>query len=439
MSNVISVFEHARLEVGEHYPVARDLQLVAKGALSKSEVQRVLFKRDHFDSLVRYNEQNESRFFTVGFDKIKFNQYVGVIAVGGLTIEVLPKADGLEDEAKWQKALIQMLKVAHGLPLHEAGHAQLSLRRTSVLEYFLRLFAEEVQRLVHQGLVKRYRTNAGVTPALKGRLDLPRHIRNSIVHKERFSVVHQVYDTDHLLHAILKRSLALVEDVTKDPITLGLAKDMQWAFEHVQDRLVTSTSFERIRLDRKTRCYADALTLAKLILLNYAPDVKSGRDHILSLLFDMNKLFEIVVLRLLKRAATDRTDVTVLGQNSREFWNGQKIRPDILIEKEGRLKCIIDTKWKLPKDDRPADPDLKQMYVYNRQYGSAESVMLYPGNKAGQPRHDYEAPKGGVKDHGCSVRFIELFDNEGYIQLEKVRTLLTDLVPPGIDQSANAS
>ncbi len=29
------------------------------------------------------------------------------------------------------------------------------------------------------------------------------------------------------------------------------------------------------------------------------------------------------------------------------------------------MKCIIDTKWKVPKDDKPADPDLKQMYAYN--------------------------------------------------------------------------
>jgi 5-methylcytosine-specific restriction enzyme subunit McrC len=406
-TKVITVYEHERLVV------------TAGGE----------FTQRHYEALVRYNQQHENRFFTPEYRRIKFNHYVGVIAVGGLTIEVLPKADGLDDEAKWQKALIQMLKVAHGLPLHEAGHAKLALRRTSVLEYFLRLFVEEVQRLVHQGLVKRYRKQSGVTTALKGRLDLPRHIRNSVVHKERFHVVHQVYDTDHLLHAILKEAIALVEDVTLDPITMALTKDVQWAFEKVRDQRITADSFHRIRLDRKTRTYGDALTLAKLILLNYAPDVKGGRDHILSLLFDMNKLFELVVLRLLKRATMERTDIAILGQNSREFWNGQKIRPDILIEQEAVLKCIIDTKWKLPKDERPADPDLKQMYVYNRQFGSAESVLLYPGDKKGTQRIDFDEDHTRHKDHGCSLRFIELFDKQGNIQLEKVHNLLNELIP----------
>jgi 5-methylcytosine-specific restriction enzyme subunit McrC len=388
---------------------------------------------------VQYNQQHENRFFTPEYRRIKFNQFVGVIAIGGITIEVLPKADGVEDEAKWQKALINMLKVAHGLPLHEAGHAQLALRRTSVLEYFLRLFVEEVQRLVHLGLVKRYHTQAGVTTALKGRLDLPRHIRHSIVHKERFHVIHQVYDANHLLHSILKQTLAVVEDVTRDPITLGLAQDMQWAFESVKDQRINSASFDRMHLDRKTKSYTEALLLAKLILLNYAPDMKGGREHILSLLFDMNKLFEMVVLKQLQSAAADRPHLSIAGQTRRPFWNGQKIKPDILIEQDGMVKCIIDTKWKLPKDDKPTDADLKQMYVYNRQFGSAESVLLYPGNKEGQARHDYEADSSGVKDHGCSIRFIELFDHEGGIQLEKVRTLLNELVPAAKDQSAKAS
>jgi 5-methylcytosine-specific restriction enzyme subunit McrC len=416
-SKVITVYEHERLVVTEGGE----------------------FTQRHYESLVRYNQQHENRFFTPEYQRIKFNHHVGVIAVGGLTIEVLPKADGVGDEAKWQKALIQMLKVAHGLPLHEAGHAQLALRRTSVLEYFLRLFVEEVQRLVHRGLVKRYRKQAGVTTALKGRLDLPRHIRSSVVHKERFHVVHQVYDTDHVLHAIFRQTLELVEGITRDPITMGLAKDVQWAFEHVGVQHITTNSFDRIRLDRKTKTYSDALILAKLILLNYAPDVKGGQDHILSLLFDMNRLFELVVLWLMKRAAAQRTDIDILGQNSREFWDSQKIRPDILVKQQDELKCIIDTKWKLPKDERPADPDLKQMYVYNRQYGSAESVLLYPGNKTGTQRIDFEEDRDRRRDHGCSVRFIELFDAEGNIELDEVKTLLTTLVGPENDLSAKAS
>jgi len=412
-NKVITVFEHSRLKVDETYGT-----------------EEVCFTEKHFIALVRYNEAHDNRFFTVEHRKVKFSQHVGVIAVPGLIIEVLPKPDGNDDKAKWQQALIAMLKVAHGLPLHEAGHAQLALRRTSVLEYFLRLYVEEVRRLVHQGLVKRYRQKAGVSNALKGRLDLPRHLRNTVVHKERFHVIHQAYDTDHLLHAILKKGLDVVENVTRDPITMGLAQDMLWAFEDVADRPINGQTFERLFVDRKTRGYTDALQLAKLLLLNYAPDIKGGREHILSLLFDMNKLFEVVVLKLLKRAASNRPELSIKGQNSREFWNGQHIRPDIIIAEGEQIKCIIDTKWKLPKDDKPADSDLKQMYAYNLQFGSDTSVLLYPGDPfRSLPMKDYTHGARVQVPHGCSIRFIHLFDAKGGIQLNDLHTLLGNLVP----------
>ncbi|MBL7964930.1 MAG: restriction endonuclease [Flavobacteriales bacterium] len=407
-SRVITVFEHERLVVGEAY--------------GKDGVR---FSEEHFNALVRYNEQHESRFFTVEHHKIKFTQHVGVIAVRGLTIEVLPKADGEGDEAKWQHALIDMLKVAHGLPLHEAGHARLALRRTSVLEYFLRLFVDEVQRIVRQGLVKRYHGRIGVKNALKGRLNLPQHIAGSIIHKERFHVVHQVYDTDHLLHAILKKALKIVEDVTRDPITMGLAQDVGWAFETVQERRISGKVFDKLVLDRKTGGYADALQLARLILLNYAPDIRGGREHILSLLFDMNRLFEVVVLKLLQRATNAHPELTVTGQNSREFWNGQRIRPDILVTRDGCPELIIDTKWKLPKDGRPADADLKQMYAYNLQFGAVRSMLLYPGHERNDMPHT-DFVRGAVVDHhhGCALRYVELFDSDGRIWKDAGAALL---------------
>lgn len=430
MSKVITVFEHNRLEVGVEYPVLRDIQRANKGQITKSEIEHVEFKPEHFNALVKYNEQNESRFFTVGFNKIKFNQYVGVIAVHGLTVEVLPKADGNDDETKWQQALIDMLKVAHGLPLHESGHAQLALRRTSVLEYFLRLFVEEVQKQVHQGLVKRYRQKAGVSTALKGRLDLPNHIRHSIVHKERFHVIHQVYDTDHVLHSILKKALVVVENVTHDPLTMGLAQDMQWAFEHVQDRPITPQTFERIALNRKTKSYENALQLAKLLLLNYAPDVRSGREQILSLLFDMNKLFEVVVLRLLQRASQGK-DITVSGRNRQDFWNGQPIKPDLVLSRGAAPPILIaDTKWKVPKGGNAESSDLKQMYVYNAQWNCTRSLLLYPSQTAAATGHHIPAAEPFNKQpHGCSMGYVQLFDPiKGGLRKDAGTTLLTALL-----------
>ena len=51
----------------------------------------------------------------------------------------------------------------------------------------------------------------------------------------------------------------------------------------------------------------------------------------LALLFDMNSLWEEYVLIKLKEVTRD-LDVEVFGQNSKRFWNGITIRPDIVVK-----------------------------------------------------------------------------------------------------------
>jgi 5-methylcytosine-specific restriction enzyme subunit McrC len=85
----------------------------------------------------------------------------------------------------------------------------------------------------------------------------------------------------------------------------------------------------------------------------------------LALIFDMNVLWEKWVLRQIQKIAPPEWNVS--GQYSANFWTpdsrfgySKKLRPDIIIETRSS-KCILDTKWKMPKDNKPCDDDLKQM------------------------------------------------------------------------------
>lgn len=402
MPEPLIVFEHEKLRVGD------------RG-----------FTQAHFERLLAWNETNGFKYFDAGHQSIRFTQYVGVIQVGGLVIEVLPKADRDGDAAKWQRALIEMLSLVYDLPLTSTTESHLHKRRSTILDFFFDLYLSDVQGLVRRGLVKRYRQTMSNQPALKGRIHWPRHLRENLVHQERFHVVHQVYNTDHRLHALLKRALTIVQATALDPMIRGRAQDLDWAFEAVDDTALTPAGIDGIRLDRKTSPYARAVQLARMIVLDHAPDLRGGRTPLLGLMFDMNVLFERVVLKLLKRAAHEhRPELSITGQDSRLFWRNQKIRPDIVVRRGDEVVLIIDTKWKVPKDDRPADADLKQMYVYNRQYGSAESMLLYPGRSDGLPRYDYYADSRGLRDHGCSMRHIELFNSAGDIQMSGIRAIL---------------
>ena len=49
------------------------------------------FRKHHFDAMVKFNERHQNKYFTIIHQGIRFGSYVGVIQIGGLTIEILPK------------------------------------------------------------------------------------------------------------------------------------------------------------------------------------------------------------------------------------------------------------------------------------------------------------------------------------------------------------
>jgi len=141
--------------------------------------------------------------------------------------------------------------------------------------------------------------------------------------------------------------------------------------------------FERLQLDRKTAAYETAISIARLLLLNYHPDIKAGRQHVLALMFDMNALWEEFICRRLKTAAATN-GWQLLDQKKYGYWSsgstGKILIPDILlIHRETGKRVILDTKWKRPKQQRPDDQDLRQMLAYQLYFKADQAYLLYPG------------------------------------------------------------
>lgn len=376
-----------------------------------SEYNDVLFEQKHFDTLVKLNELHKNKYFTIGYKKITFKQFVGVIQVDGLTIEILPKIDNDgKSEVVWQKALINMLRVTRKLKVQQVGEADVNKQQIHLLDIYFEWFLNEVQLLLHQGLIKQYYKETSNVKALKGKLEFAGHINKNLVHKERFYTTHQVYDKDHLVHQILCKALDIVEKCSKGNYLYSKCKTVQLDFPEVKSINVNEATFTKVPKNRKTAPYETALAIARLIILNYAPNVSSGNERMLALLFDMNSLWEEYILVRLKQVAPK--EVNIYGQESKMFWKDISIRPDIVIEK-GNNRYIIDTKWKNIDNVDPSTNDLRQMYVYNDYWKSDKAMLLYPSNTTKEIKEeDFELFKNNK--HACSLGKISIFaeDNE---------------------------
>jgi 5-methylcytosine-specific restriction enzyme subunit McrC len=342
-----------------------------------------------------------------------------------LIIEILPKADNREEtdenKSKWQNALLVMLRECRLLKVKSLTEANLQLKSLTLIDLYLKAFIEETTAIVHRGLVKKYRCNEGNLYKLKGRILFEKNISKNIIHKERFYTSHQVYDRNNIFNQIIAKALNVIIGITSNHRFIPTVRDLQLSFEDVDDINVTEKTFDSIRFNRNTECYRTALLIAKMIILNYSPDIKNGENDILAILFDMNMLFEKFIYFQIKKEEINfkEYDLSISGQESKAFWQGRRVRPDIIAEfkKENKEKRIVlDTKWKVVTDDTPSDDDLKQMYVYNLHFDSPRSILLYPkvGNKNRGPRpYENSDTFGEEYEHFCQMLFVELFDADG--------------------------
>ena len=413
MARLIQIFEHERLTLTANERGEK---------LTPSEL----------DKLYEFNDRHNNEYFTGIRDGVKFTEYVGVIQIGGLTIEILPKADKKQrneprDYDIWRNALLSMLAMCRQIKVESVSQASLNKRYHSLLDLYYEIYLDEVNALIHKGLIKQYRTHSANTRVLKGRIEFAENIKKNLIHQERFFTTHQVYDHQHTINQILLKGLDILSKIVTNPTIKDRICRTKLDFPDIKPTVITKAHFDKLKQSRKTIAYNEALKIAKMIILNYAPDIKNGQENMLALLFDMNKLWEEYVYRMLLRAQDNQYQIEF--QNSQKFWEHKTIRPDIVVTKtEGANveKFVIDTKWKIIDYRNPSDDDLKQMYAYNLYWDSGKCMLLYPKTED-FPESFGIFHKGRENGNACKLGFIEVLNGNGILDHEIGSVILNKL------------
>ena len=308
---------------------------------------------------------------------LQAGQVVGVLAVPGASVEILPKID--RPDGAVRKALVHMLSVAYGLPVEDSEFARLATQDETLLEFLVGVFADRLLTAVRRGLPHRYRRQQDDLPLLRGKLDIRRQITRHLLRPDILACSFDELSVDTPLNRVMKAAVVRLRSITRHAGNARRLAELSARFEFVGES--EDPLREPVALDRTNIAFHRIHVWSRLFLSGKWQSTTSGANAGVALLFPMNDLFETFVGRVMQSAlAPGSTRLQHAGHFALTAPDQSvfAMQPDIVVDN----KIVIDTKWKtLNPDDRVVgvkQSDVYQMLAYAHAYEAARVVMLYP-------------------------------------------------------------
>lgn len=391
--------------------------------------------------------------------------WVGVLEVGDLQLELLPKVDREEKPARLTNGealttvrgnLLTMLEVAGDVPVRLRGPAATAMRQATLKDALVRLFLEALIAEMLRGEPRAYVTTEEDLGTIRGRLMLKEQITRSAGKEHRFWCRFDELVGDPRIGGRLKAACAVLARRSLGAESRRLLHQARALLDEAPD--LTPHATAGVHFNRQNERFHDVYRFAGHILADNAPDLRAGPEASFSLLYNMDALFERFIAKFIDRhvLAGDDRPAALMGwvpqpqsKDHREYLLYEstskqagsrgvlRMKPDLLIVREGEHPFIIDTKWKHIEpgpDAKPGNADLYQLYAYHQRFDCRRVMLLYPSAGLADGS-DFSLEPGEAP--AISVRFVDLAPDlskpEGKRSLVKqLRNLITEGVGSGV-------
>lgn len=343
-----------------------------------------------FNSVCNYlKNRNLNNAAQYGFNKIKFINYVGIISVGNLVIEILPKISITNDIVKDRKILMFMLSKCNKVSVNINEILETNIVNKSLLDILAKIFTKKLLLELQKGMYLEYVTEENSLNKIKGKVMITQNAKINYANKSKVYCRYDEFTENNILNSILLRATNFLLPVINTSLIKKDLNIIKSILSDVDDLYIPVNIFENYKLNKKNERFKEVFTLAKLILNNSTMDKSSGKENGFSILFKMNYLYEEYIGVLLKETIEDK-EIIINTQEKLKYLlcnkntgrNEIALKPDIVIYKDHKPKMIIDTKWKSSSIDGRevySQSDIYQMYAYITTYTECEKcILLYP-------------------------------------------------------------
>ena len=312
---------------------------------------------------------------------------VGRVQVGSLSITVLPK---LAD-----RSLLRLFNYAYDLDDLDFAEPTTYPGGALLQDVLAELLRRHVQRIVDRGLHRSYQRTSLELTAPRGRIDMSALARRLPLMRPVLPCVTHDRSVDHTLNQLLRAGLVVAARLVEhEPLRARLRDLSQCLGDEITAVPLTRTLIAAARrgMHRLVHHYRPALQIVELLYAGAGLDLvaSSARFTAAGFLFDMNRFFQALVLKLLRDGLDDCEVAHEQSLRGAYRWahpclpgrRRPRPRPDITVLRRGQ-RFILDAKYRdlsigpLPREI------LYQLTMYAASQGpGGAAAMIYPRHEA---------------------------------------------------------
>jgi 5-methylcytosine-specific restriction endonuclease McrBC regulatory subunit McrC len=237
------------------------------------------------------------------------------------------------------------------------------------------------------GLHRAYAERVEQGPFLHGRLDVAAQLRDPAGRRDQLHCRYEEHSIDVPCNQVPRATADLVlrSPLVADGVRAALRRSLQ-DYAGVASVPLGPDTFQAAEPDRLTEAYRPLLELCRLLADGLDPQEDAGAVTCPAFLLDMERVFERYVTAGVVKAFADDARYTVALQplhRANEPVAGQPdipMRPDVVIEREGRRPVVVDAKWKR-LGRALVTADVYQVLAYATALGAGRAVLVYPGRR----------------------------------------------------------
>jgi len=299
------------------------------------------------------------------------NQYVGLIMLpSGTRLQITPKVP--------VSNLFYMISMAFDLawPFREE-FAKVEVFE-DVLAVIAQIFAEFVERRIESGLYRAYVEEEKNLSCIRGRIGFAEDVRQNLIARHRIYCRYAEFTWDIEENQIIRQVVHLLSGWGfHTELRLRLSR-LDTALTEIQPTALASSVFARFRYSRLNDDYRQIHQLCKLFLEGSSLSEQLGICDSRTFLLDMNKLFEAFVTQILQENV--KSHIRVVSQSELALGENDKVkmRPDLIIESEGKPVLVADCKYKQTESESYRNHDFYQVLAYCTAVGIRRGLLIYP-------------------------------------------------------------